>query len=70
MKIATQEIIDFLKIAYDGAVEFDKKLKHGAIDFDSIYQLLATAIAYHPERVVGEFATNILNKLEDEKDFP
>ena len=66
MKIATQEIIDFLKIAYDGAVEFDKELGHGAANFYSVHELLNVVIRHHPEPVVSRFAINILDNLINE----
>ena len=64
MKIATQEILDFLKIAYDGAVEFDKERDHGVAYFNSVSELLAHVIEYHLEPEVSKFAHNILDKLE------
>ena len=70
MKIATQEIIDFLKIAYDGAVEFDKEHKRGVAYFGSIHDLINTVIKSHPEAVVKKFALNLLDNLENQEDFP
>ena len=64
MKIATQEILDFLKIAYDGAVVFDKKLDHGVDNFETIIELLVVVINSHPEPAVKTFALGFLGRLQ------
>ena len=70
MKIATQEILDFLKIAYDGAVVFDKERDHGVAYFGTMYELLDNVIRRHPEPVISKFATNILDELLKEDLYP